>query len=265
MKIGILGSGEVAQAIAPKMLGLEHEVMISARDLDREKDKGEWGSLPSVNAWVRKQASEHLRAYGGSFAEAARFGELLFNCTSGSHSMEVLEAAGRDNLKGKIMIDLANPFEFSNDVPVMTISNTESLGERIQNTYPDLKVVKTLNHVSAELMTNPQLLAGEHDLLICGNSVDAKKWVIENVLEGWFGWTSVIDIGTITGARAMEMYLMLWMRLWEIFKTEKFNFKYIFEAKAPAKNAAKKTAGIKKGKKASKKRRAGKQGVRRKI
>jgi len=249
MKIGILGSGEVAQAIAPKMLKLKHEVMISARDLDREKE-GEWGKLPSVNEWVKKYTSQNLKAFGGSFAEAAKFGELLFNCTSGSHSMEALEAAGRDNLGDKIMIDIANPFEFSNNVPMMTIVNTESLGERIQDTYHDLKVVKTLNHVSAELMTKPQLLAGGHDLLICGNSIDAKQWVIKNVLKGWFGWKSVIDIGTISSARGMEMYLMLWMKLWSTFKTEKFNFKYVFEKKAQAK----KTAGAKK---ASKKRRAG--------
>ena len=247
MKIGIIGSGEVAQAIAPKMLELGNEVMISARDTGMGK-KREWGNLPSVMDWVVEREEEGLKGLGGTFREAAEFGELIFNCTSGAHSLEALQSAGAENLNGKILIDLANPLSFSDTGEVtLTICNTTSLGEALQAAFPDVKIVKTLNHVTSELMTNPGLLSVDTQLYIAGNDADAKAWVADTVLKKWFGWKNVLDLGGMESARGLEMYLILWLSLWKTVKTPIFNFKLVSTADG-SKHKAKKKASIKKQK-----------------
>ncbi|MFX1479893.1 MAG: NADPH-dependent F420 reductase [Promethearchaeota archaeon] len=223
MKIGIIGSSNVAQTIGEKFLSLEHEVMISSRDVS--KDKGE---LPSAEDWVKKQIKKGFTASAGSFSEAAKFGELLFNCTEGKYSMLALETAGKENMKGKILIDLANPLDFSQGFPpTLSVVNDYSLGEQIQESFPETKVVKTLNTVTVALMINPDMLNASHTLFICGNDEEAKKWVKEELLTKWFGWKDIIDLGDIKGSRGMEMYLMLWIRIYDILDTANFNLRII--------------------------------------
>lgn len=237
MKIGIIGSGQVAQSIAPKLLELGNEVMISSRDTAMEK-KEDWGKLPSVNMWVAEMSRKGLRASGGSFSEAAGFGELIFNCTEGSHSADALMSAGEANLKGKIMIDLANPLDFSaGEVPALTVCNSISLAETLQNFFPGTKIVKALNHVAAEIMTDPGLLSEDTVLFMAGNDIVAKGWVMETVLKKWFGWKNVLDLGPLACARGMEMYLPLWASIYNVMKTPKFNMKLVLE-KAPEKKSA---------------------------
>ena len=228
MKIGVIGSGPVALTISEKLLEKGNEVMVSSRNLNQAKDKGQMGKYPSPNEWKILQVKKGLKAFVGSFEDAAKFGEVVFNCTPGEISLKALEMAGKKNLNGKILVDVGNPLDFSKGMPpTLTFCNTESLGERIQSTYPAVKVVKALNTVSAPVMVNPSLVPGESDLLIAGNDAKAKEWVKETLLKNWFGWKSVIDLGDITAARASEMYLPLWLRLFGKIQSPFFNIKVV--------------------------------------
>jgi len=228
MDIGIMGAGQVAQIIGSKLLEKGNRVRISSRNIDAEKDKGPFGKFPSARQWRDEQAGKGRQAFAGGFREAAEFGELVFNCTAGQGSLEALAAAGEENLAGKILIDLANPLDFSKGMPpFLSICNTESLGERIQQAFPRTKVVKTLNTVNALIMANPSLVPGDHDLFISGNDAESKAMVTEMVLKKWFHWKSVVDLGDISAARAMEMYLPLWLRLMGALKTANFNIRVV--------------------------------------
>lgn len=214
MKIGIFGTGMVGVTIASKLVRLGHEVKMGSRTSQNEK----------AMAWVKGAGGQ---ASQGTFAETAGFGELLFNCTHGAASLEALKAAGASNLKGKILIDLANPLDFSQGMPPsLTVCNTDSLGEQIQRAFPEVRVVKTLNTVNCNLMVNAAMLPGEHDLFICGNDPSAKA-TVKTYLTQWFGWSSILDLGDITNARATEMLLPIWIRLFGFFQSPNFNFKIV--------------------------------------
>jgi len=133
--------------------------------------------------------------------------------------------AGARNLKDKILVDISNPLDFSKGMPpTLTVCNTDSIGEQIQRTFPDAKVVKTLNTISHTLMVTPQIVPGLHDIFMSGNDAKAKAKVHEIMTE-WFGWKSVIDLGDITTARGTEMYLALWLRLLAVNQTRNFNIR----------------------------------------
>jgi predicted dinucleotide-binding enzyme len=174
-------------------------------------------------SWANANGS---KAKQGTFTDAAVFGEMIFNCTGGGVSLSALQMAGGKNLKGKVIVDVSNPLDFSQGMPptlFQQYSNTTCVAEEIQKAYPDSKVVKTLNTVNCNVMVKPSLVAGEHDMFVCGNDADAKAKVKSLLTE--FGWKSVVDLGDITGARGMEMYLPLWVRLMTVFKTPNFNIK----------------------------------------
>ena len=146
-----------------------------------------------------------------SFAEAAGHGELVFNCTSGVASHQALDAAGADNLSGKVLVDVANPLDFSHGMPpTLTVSNDDNLGEQIQRAYPEARVVKALNTVTASVMVDP--IPGSN-IFVCGNDEGAKAQVRE-LLEA-FGWPAdaIVDLGDISAARGQEMYVTFWVRL----------------------------------------------------
>jgi 8-hydroxy-5-deazaflavin:NADPH oxidoreductase len=211
MKIGILGSGTVGTTLGGKLTAVGHEVRIGSRTADNEK----------AAEWV-KQAGE--RASQGTFADAASFGEVVFNCTLGAASLEALQAAGADALRGKILLDTSNPLDFSKGMPPSLFTgNTDSLGEQIQRAFPETKVVKTLNTVSAHIMIEPARVGGgEHDMFLCGNDPTAKARVT-SLLREWFGWKHVVDLGDISTARGTESYLALWVRMWGAVGSPDFN------------------------------------------
>lgn len=141
------------------------------------------------------------------------------------NSLAALNQAGPPALKNKILIDRANPLDFSQGTPpTLSVANTDSLGEQIQRAFPEARVVKTLNMVNCEVMVNPGLVPGDHDILMCGNDAAAKKMAL-TILTEWFGWKSVIDTGDISNCRGMEMYLPLWIRLMGALQIPMFNFK----------------------------------------
>jgi predicted dinucleotide-binding enzyme len=214
MKIGILGTGMVGQTIASKLTELGHDVRMGSRAAGNEKAK----------AWVKQAGA---RASEGTFADAAAFGELVFNCTSGGASLDALNAAGAANLRGKVLVDVANPLDFSKGMPpTLFVSNDDSLGERIQRALPETKVVKALNTINCLLMVQPGKLAEESDVFVCGNDAQAKGRVSE-ILRGWFGWKRVVDLGDISMARGTEAYLLLWIRLYAALGTGDFNIKIV--------------------------------------
>lgn len=215
MQFGVLGTGMVGQTIASKLVSLGHTVMMGARNAGNEK----------ALAWA---SAAGTLASQGSLADAARFGEILVNATAGAASLDALTAAGADNLAGKILIDIANPIDTASGMPpTLSVCNTDSLGEQIQRAFPASRVVKTLNTMSADVMVNPGLVPGAHNVFMCGNDPQAKARVME-VLES-FGWPAahILDLGDISNARGTEMYLALWVRLWGAVGTGHFNIKVV--------------------------------------
>ena len=215
MNIAILGTGMVGATVGKKLTDLGYKVMMGSRTSDNEK----------ALAWVKKCGAN---ASAGKFSEAAAFGEIIFLCTNGAVTIEVIGLSGKENFNGKTVIDITNPLDFSKGMPptlLPGLSNTNSLGEEVQKTLPDAKVVKTLNTVNCEIMIAPDKLSEETSIYISGNETAAKEKVTE-ILRS-FGWTSIIDLGDISTARGTEMILPLWIRLWGSLKTGHFNFKIV--------------------------------------
>ena len=212
MKIGVLGSGMVGQAIASKLAERGQQVMISSRNPEKVKDFA--ARVPGVQM--------------GSFSQAAAYGEVLFNALKGEATLEVLSSVDAGSLQGKTLIDISNPLDFSRGMPPsLYVCNTDSLGEQIQAAFPQMKVIKTLNTLNANLMVNPGSLAGgDHTLFMSGNDDQAKEQV-RHLFGEWFGWRDIIDVGDITTARGTEALLALWVRLFMKFGSPNFQFKVV--------------------------------------
>jgi len=198
VRIGVLGTGVVGTTIAGKLRDLGHEVLIGSRTAGDD-------AVP--------------------FADAAAHGELVFNCTNGVAALDALNAAGTENLAGKVLVDVTNALDFSQGgPPLVGVSIDDSLGERIQRSFPEARVVKALNTMNANVMVDPGLVPGEHNVLVSGNDDEAKARVVE-LLES-FGWPAkqILDLGDITGARGQELYVALWVRLMGVAGSPTFNF-----------------------------------------
>ena len=215
MQIGVLGSGITAQTIGSKLIQLGHEVMLGSRDE---------ANPPSV-VWAKDQQGGQHALYG-TFMNTAAFGEIIFNCTLGSASMDALEQAGAENLKDKILIDTSNPLDRTTDMWTLTVCNTDSLGEQIQRAYPETKVVKTLNTVNANVMVDPAKLLEQTHVFVSGNDIEAKAMVVR-ILRDWFGWKQIIDLGGIESSRSVEAYVLLWHSLRNAISSQRFNIKVV--------------------------------------
>jgi 8-hydroxy-5-deazaflavin:NADPH oxidoreductase len=226
MKIAVFGTGIVGQVVAGRLSGLGHDITIGTRDvsttLTRTMKDG-YGN-PPFGEWHKQNPSIKLTSY----AQAAASGEIIFNCTMGLGSLEALKQAGDANLKGKLLIDISNPLDFSKGMPpFLSPGNTDSLGEVIQRTFPDVKVVKTLNTMNCFLMVNPAAIPGDHTVFVGGNDAGAKA-LTTDILKS-FGWneSNIIDLGDITSARGTEQLLPIWIRLYGALKNPMFNFKIV--------------------------------------
>lgn len=202
MKIGVLGTGVVGQTLGTKLVSLGHGVVMGSRQAGNEK----------ALAWASGTGGLGSE---GSFADAAASGDMVVNATSGMASLDALTAAGAHNLAGKILVDVANPLDFSKGMPPsLSVCNTDSLGEQIQRAFPEALVVKTLNTMNCDVMVDPSIVPGSHTVFVAGDDPGAKAEVTE-LLES-FGWPAadIMDLGDIGAARGTEMYLPLWLRLW---------------------------------------------------
>lgn len=225
MIIAILGTGMVGRTLAEKLAQLGHGVRLGTRvpaeTLARVNEDG----LPMFADWLAGQGGIGLR----SFAQAVRGADLVVNALNGQASLAGLKLAGAENLGEKVLMDVANPLDFSAGMPPsLFVANTDSLGEVIQREFPDLRVVKALNSVPSALMVDPQGLAGgAHSVFVAGNDEGAKA-IVRALLEDGFGWSDIIDLGDITNARGTEAMLLLWVRLWgKVSEGTGFSFKVV--------------------------------------
>lgn len=202
MRIGVLGTGTVGRTLGTKLVQLGHEVRMGSREAGNEK----------AAAWARESGGG---AAEGDFADAAGFGDLVVNATAGTATLAALDQAGADRLEGKVLLDVANPLDFSQGMPpTLAVSNTDSLAEQIQRGLPGARVVKALNTMNADVMVEPGLVPGSHTVFVCGDDGDAKAEVCRLLQD--FGWPAedILDLGDISAARGVEMYLPLWLRLY---------------------------------------------------
>lgn len=215
MRIGVLGTGMVGHALASRLVETGHDVVMGSRDAANDK----------ATAWV---ASQPERAAAGTFAAAAAHGEVVLNATGGAVSLDVLRLAGADNLAGKVLIDVSNPMKpDSGFPPQLDPVGDDSLAERIQREFPTARVVKTLNTMNCNVMADPSLVPGEHDVFMAGEDASAKETV--RGLLGGFGWpdSSIRDVGGIGAARGLEMYLIFWIGLRLSLGDHNFNIRVV--------------------------------------
>ena len=224
MNTAVLGTGIVGRTIAARLAELGHAVTIGTRDPEASLARTEPDAMgtPPFAAW----AAENPGIAVAGFADAVAGAELIVNATNGGASLDVLSAAGAGNLDGKVILDIANPLDFSKGMPpTLFVKDTDSLGEQIQREFPGARVVKALNTLNADLMARPAQLADPGTVFVSGNDADAKNTV--TVLLKEFGHQDVIDLGDITTARGTEMLLPVWLRLWGALGTPAFNFKIV--------------------------------------
>jgi predicted dinucleotide-binding enzyme len=224
MKIAVLGTGTVGRAIADRLSGLGHDVTIGTRDPQATLARAEPDGMgnPPFSAWL----ADHAEVGLATFADGAAAAELIVLATSGSGALPALEQAGADNLAGKVLVDISNPLDFSNGFPpTLFVKDTDSLGEQIQRTFPQARVVKTLNTLTANLMVDPKALGEDSSVFVSGDDAAAKATVTDLLTS--FGHTDVIDLGDISTARGTEMLLPIWLRLMGALGTAAFNVKIV--------------------------------------
>jgi len=194
MKVGVLGSGDVAKVLAGGFLKHGHDVMMGTR------------TPAKLSEW----AKQHPKGRVGSFADTAQFAELVVLAVKGTVAADALRAAGSANLAGKSVIDATNPIADApptNGVLKFFTNLDESLMERLQREFPDARFVKAFNSVGNAHMVNPQFNGGKPTMFICGNDEAAKR-IVSGMLEQ-FGW-EMADMGKVEAARAIEPLCMLW-------------------------------------------------------
>ncbi|MBV1853915.1 NADPH-dependent F420 reductase [Catellatospora tritici] len=225
MKIAVLGTGSVGRTLAAAFARVGHEVTVGTRDvagtLARTEPDG-MGNEP-YRTWAQANPAVRLAA----FADAAADAELVVNATSGEASLAALRAAGPDGLAGKVVLDVANPLDFSQGFPpTLSVQGTDSLAEQLQRAFPQARIVKALNTMTASIMADPRRLAdGRHTVFVSGDD-DAAKKTVTGLLEQ-LGHRDVIELGDLSTARGAEMLLPLWLRLYAALGTSEFNIKVV--------------------------------------
>lgn len=226
MNIAVLGTGMVGRALADRLAGLGHDVVVGTRDVAQTLARTGTDRMgnPPYATWQQDRPGIRLV----SLADAGRHGELVVNATSGTGSLAALQAVGAPNLAGKVILDIANPLDFSAGFPPsLSVVNTDSLAEQVQRAFPDARVVKSLNTMNALVMVDPKRLPDTHNVFLAGDDADAKATVAG--LLGEFGWPadSILDLGGLREARGTEMVLPLWLSLMQKFGSGDFNIKIV--------------------------------------
>jgi 8-hydroxy-5-deazaflavin:NADPH oxidoreductase len=226
MKVAILGTGNVGQTFATKFVELGHEVMLGTRNVENtlaRKATDNYGSLP-LGEWHTNNPKVQL----GTFDDTVAFGEIVLNALQGAISVGTIKSVPAASFEGKIFIDISNPLDFSKGFPPTLLdglNNDNSLGEEIQKTIPNAKVVKTLNTMYSGLMINPRALGEDSSVFVSGNDTEAKATV--KAILASFGWkeSEILDLGDITTARGTEAILPLWLRIYGATQNGFFNLK----------------------------------------
>ncbi|MBD3922067.1 NAD(P)-binding domain-containing protein [Paenibacillus sp. PR3] len=213
MRIGIIGAGNAGKTLGSALARKGYSVMLGSRQPEKLTD------------WVEIENENNNTILVGTLSEAAAFGELLIHAITGREAIEALKLAGEENLNGKALLDVSLPIDFTDGRMTLFTSTGESLGERIQSAFPEAKVVKAMNHIAANVMVNPNVVAdGDHDLFMCGNDGDAKQ-AVSTLLKEAFGWKRIYDIGDISAAQATEGLALLASRVAAVLGHGMMNFK----------------------------------------
>jgi hypothetical protein len=193
MKIGILGSGDVAQALGRGFAAKGHEVKLGTRESKK------------LEAWAKEVGA---KGSVGTFSDAAKHGEVVILATLGTGTESALDMAGPSNFRGKLVIDATNALDYSKGMPPgLFVGTTDSLGERVQRKLPDAKVVKAFNTVGNPRMLNPP---ADARMMVAGDDAQAKQRV--EALLKQHGWAGILDCGGIDAARWLEASVPLWVR-----------------------------------------------------
>lgn len=218
MRIGILGTGVVGEALATALIEKGHHVKMGSRTAGNEK----------ATAWAKKAGKD---ASEGTFDEAALYGDIVFLCLNGEYTLDAIDSLGTTSLNGKIVVDITNPLDFTQGMPPKILEDFRdvSLGEKVQEALPNSYVIKTLNTVNFNVMVNPKKVnGGRHSIFVCGNHLDAKNKV-KHFLADNFGWTaeSFVDLGDIKAARCTEAFVPLWVMMWQSVGSPFFSVKVV--------------------------------------
>lgn len=208
MQIAILGTGAVGPALGKALSAAGHQVTIGTRDPDLTKARDEWADVDLP-----------LAAYRDLDAD------VFVNATNGLGSLAALQAVG-DALNGKVVIDTSNALDFSRGFPPsLFVSNTDSLAEQLQRELPEARLVKMFNTMANQVMVNPRGLAGDSTIFVAGNDATGRQAAASIAAD--LGWTDVFDLGDLTAARGLEMYLPLWVRIFGQLGRPDFNIKLV--------------------------------------
>ena len=211
MKIAVIGTGSVGRTLAPALRSIGHDVMVGTRDPEATARREEWAGSDVPLA---------------TFADAATDADLVVNATSGHVS---LEALAQVDLDGKVLLDVANPLDYSAGFPpTLTVKDTDSLAEQIQRAHPEARVVKALNTVNGAVMVDPGRLPEQTTIFVAGDDPLARAAVRRQLDE--LGWVDIVEFPSLDAARGLEMWLPLWVRLMGAFGSADFNLRLVRSA-----------------------------------
>jgi predicted dinucleotide-binding enzyme len=212
MRIAVIGSGSAGRTLALGLQRVGHDVVVGTRDPAATGRREEW-----AGAGVTLLPLETVAAGA----------DLVVNATNGQASVAALGQVGSDHLAGTVLLDVANPLDFSQGFPPsLSVKDSDSLAEQIQRAFPDARVVKSLNTVTASVMVDPAAL-GDGDTTMFAASDDAEARGIVVGLLRELGWQDVVELDGLHNARGMEMWLPLWVRLMTALGTAEFNLKLV--------------------------------------
>jgi predicted dinucleotide-binding enzyme len=212
MRIAVIGTGVAGRTLAQGLQRAGHDVVVGTRDPDAMSGREEWAGLDVPLEPLDEVASD---------------ADLVVNATNGLASLAALGEVGTDHLAGKVLVDVSNPLDFSQGFPpTLSVKDTDSLAEQIQRAFPQTKVVKALNTVTASVMVDPGSV-GDGDTTIFAASDDAEaRQVVVGLLRD-LGWSDIVEFDGLQNARGLEMWLPLWVRLMGAFGTAQFNLKLV--------------------------------------
>ena len=212
MRIAIIGTGVAGRTLALGLKRVGHDVVVGTRDPAKTGSREDWAGVDLP-----------LRPLQLVAADA----DLVVNATNGMASVAALGEVGSDHLAGKVILDVANPLDFSQGFPpTLSIKDTDSLAEQIQRAFPESRVVKSLNTVNAAVMVDPAALGdGETTIFAAADDVEARQLVVGVLRE--LGWRDVVELEGLSNARGLEMWMPLWVRLMGALGTAEFNMKLV--------------------------------------
>jgi predicted dinucleotide-binding enzyme len=212
MRIAVIGTGIVGRTLAQAFQRTGHEVVVGTRDPAATGSREDWAGLELALRPLETVASD---------------ADLVVNATSGQASLAALGGVGSDHLAGKVVLDVSNPLDFSQGFPpTLSVKDTDSLAEQLQRAFPEARLVKSLNTVTASVMVDPGAVGdGDTTMFVAGDDAAAREQVVGLLRE--LGWQDVIELDGLQNARGLEMWLPLWVRLMGTLGTAEFNLKLV--------------------------------------